>query len=115
MREIIEEGKQVCWKWTLFNILSAQMNNVVKLLSRQAGVVTNSSPNVSVICCDTCGGDYETTLYETTECVDLYPSLLPLFLLFSYLYPSNCFTLLRVIAFTCFLKLTSILLGSSLD
>ena len=42
-------------KMDTLNILSAQMNNVVKLLSKQAGVGPSSSFNVHVACCSICG------------------------------------------------------------
>ncbi|XP_071917116.1 uncharacterized protein [Coffea arabica] len=46
------------------NMLSAQMNNVMKLLSRQSGVGPSSS-NAHVACCSICGGEH-----DTNECVD---------------------------------------------
>ncbi|XP_071924932.1 uncharacterized protein [Coffea arabica] len=46
------------------NMLSAQMNNVMKLLSRQGGVGPSSS-NAHVACCSICGGEH-----DTNECVD---------------------------------------------
>ncbi|XP_071924761.1 uncharacterized protein [Coffea arabica] len=46
------------------NMLSAQMNNVVKLLNRQAGVGSSSS-NAHVACCSVCGGEH-----DTNDCVD---------------------------------------------
>ncbi|XP_071928181.1 uncharacterized protein [Coffea arabica] len=46
------------------NMLSAQMNNVMKLLSRQGGVSPSSS-NAHVACCSFCGGEH-----DINECVD---------------------------------------------
>nr|XP_027067481.1 uncharacterized protein LOC113693100 [Coffea arabica] len=46
------------------NMLSTQMNNVMKLLSRQSGVGPSSS-NAHVACCSICGGEH-----DTNECVD---------------------------------------------
>nr|XP_027071853.1 uncharacterized protein LOC113696672 [Coffea arabica] len=46
------------------NMLSAQMNNVMKLLSRQGGVGPSSS-NAHVACCSICGGEH-----DTNECVN---------------------------------------------
>ncbi|XP_027165399.1 uncharacterized protein LOC113765424 [Coffea eugenioides] len=46
------------------NMLGAQMNNVVKLLNRQAGVGSSSS-NAHVACCSVCGGEH-----DTNDCVD---------------------------------------------
>ena len=46
------------------NMLSVQMNNIVKLLSR-VGVSSSSSSSVYVACCFTCGGDH-----DTNECVE---------------------------------------------
>nr|XP_027093493.1 uncharacterized protein LOC113713886 [Coffea arabica] len=46
------------------NMLSAQMSNVMKLLSRQGGVGPSSS-NAHVACCFICGGEH-----DTNECVD---------------------------------------------
>nr|XP_027067480.1 uncharacterized protein LOC113693099 [Coffea arabica] len=46
------------------NMLSPQMNNVMKLLSRQSGVGPSSS-NAHVACCSICGGEH-----DTNECVD---------------------------------------------
>ena len=39
----------------ILNMLSVQMNNIVKLLSRQVRVDPNSSSNVRITCCSTCG------------------------------------------------------------
>ncbi|XP_071912422.1 uncharacterized protein [Coffea arabica] len=46
------------------NMLSAQMNNVMKLLSRQGGVGPSAS-NAHIACCSLCGGEH-----DTNECVD---------------------------------------------
>ncbi|XP_071939988.1 uncharacterized protein [Coffea arabica] len=46
------------------NMLSAQMNNVMKLLSKQGGAGPSSS-NAHVACCSICGGEH-----DTNECVD---------------------------------------------
>ncbi|XP_071939213.1 uncharacterized protein [Coffea arabica] len=46
------------------NMLSAQMNNVMKLLNRQGGVSPSSS-NAHAACCSICGGEH-----DTNECVD---------------------------------------------
>ncbi|XP_071932873.1 uncharacterized protein [Coffea arabica] len=46
------------------NMLSAQMNNVMKLLNRQGGVGPSSS-NAHAACCSICGGEH-----DTNECVD---------------------------------------------
>ncbi|XP_071926187.1 uncharacterized protein [Coffea arabica] len=46
------------------NMLSAQMNNVMKILSRQGGVSPSSS-NAHVACCSFCGGEH-----DINECVD---------------------------------------------
>ena len=42
------------------NILSAQMNNVVKLLSRHIVVGPRSLSNPYVACCSTCGDNHDT-------------------------------------------------------
>ena len=48
------------------NMLSAQINNMVKLLHRQAGVGQNSSSSsVYVACYSVCDGEH-----DTNECID---------------------------------------------
>ena len=47
------------------NMLSAQMRNMMKVLSRQVEFGSNSS-NVHVACCSIYGGDH-----DTNKCVDL--------------------------------------------
>ena len=48
------------------NMLSAQMNNMMEMLNRQAGCDTSSFSIVHVACCFIYGGDH-----ESNECVDL--------------------------------------------
>mgnify|MGYP004721047463 CR=1 FL=1 len=47
------------------NLLNAQMNNVIKLFSKQVGVGLSFSSNASVSCCAIYGGEH-----DTNECVD---------------------------------------------
>ena len=55
--------RQACMiEMNALNMLSAQMNNVVKLLSKQTKFGSNSTSNVSVSCCNICGGDHNTNI-----------------------------------------------------
>ena len=58
--------RQTCMiEMDTLNMLSAPMNNVVKLLSGQVVVGPRSLSNAHVACCSTCGDNH-----DTNECVD---------------------------------------------
>ena len=47
------------------NMLSAKMDNVVKMLNRQVG--SSSNQGVVVACCTTCGGDHDDSMCSSSE------------------------------------------------
>ncbi|XP_027182268.1 uncharacterized protein LOC113780687 [Coffea eugenioides] len=47
------------------NMLSAKMDNVVKMLNRHVG--SNSNQGVVVACCTTCGGDHDNSMCSSSE------------------------------------------------
>ncbi|XP_027169461.1 uncharacterized protein LOC113769193 [Coffea eugenioides] len=49
----------------ILNMLSAKMDNVVKMFNRHVG--SNSNQGVIIACCTACGGDHDDSMYSSSE------------------------------------------------